>query len=134
MPTRATEGGEGVGTAAKHVAEHAKTLVRLELELAALELKTKVGSLATGIAMGVAAALVGVFVLAFALAAAAAGLANVVDTWLALLLVAAGLLVLTAVLGMLALRAVKRGAPPVPKQAIDEAKRTTEALRSNGGR
>ena len=30
------------------------------------------------------------------------------------------------------LRAIKRGTPPVPQQAIQEAKRTTEALKTNG--
>ena len=29
---------------------------------------------------------------------------------------------------------IKKGSPPLPKQAIEEAKLTTEALRSNGSR
>ena len=36
------------------------------------------------------------------------------------------------VLGMLGLSALRRGSPPVPKQAIEEAKRTTAALKSDG--
>ena len=42
MPTAGTDGRQGVGAAAKTVAEHASALVRLELELAAMELKRKV--------------------------------------------------------------------------------------------
>ena len=44
MPTPATEHHHhpGLGASAKEVAEHASSLVRLELELATLELKRKV--------------------------------------------------------------------------------------------
>jgi hypothetical protein len=36
---------------------------------------------------------------------------------------------------MFALRAFRRGSPPVPEQAIEEARRTTETLKAaNGGR
>jgi len=48
MPTHA---GNGVGAAARSVAEHASALARLELQLAALEVKRKIGSLALGIIM-----------------------------------------------------------------------------------
>jgi hypothetical protein len=34
------------------------------------------------------------------------------------------------ILGLLAVRAFKRGGPPVPKQAIAEAKQTSEVLKS----
>jgi hypothetical protein len=37
------------------------------------------------------------------------------------------------VLGLLGVRAVKKGTPPVPEQAIAEAKRTSEALKGNNG-
>ena len=47
MPTRETE-SPGFGRAAKQVAEHASALARLELELAALELKRKVVALGIG--------------------------------------------------------------------------------------
>jgi len=42
------------------------------------------------------------------------------------------LLLQVAVLGILALNRIKKGTPPVPEQAIHEAKLTTEALKSNG--
>ena len=122
----------GVGAAAKQVAEHASSLARLELELAGLELKGKVGALGAGAGMGVAAAFVALFGLGFLLATVAAALAIVLDAWLALLLVAVGLLAVAGALGLLALRKIKRGTPPVPEQAIREAKLTTEALKANG--
>jgi hypothetical protein len=122
----------GVGSAAKQVADHAKALVGLELELAGLELKRKMGALAIGIGLGVGAALFALFALGFLLATAAAALATFLATWLALLIVGASLLLVAGVLGLLARGRIRRGTPPVPQQAIQEAKLTTEALKSNG--
>ena len=61
-------------------------------------------------------------------------LAIVLDLWLAFLIVTAALFLIAAVLGILALSSIKRGTPPVPEQAIEEAKRTSAALRSHGAR
>ncbi len=122
----------GVGDAAKQVAEHASSLAKLELELAGLELKKKVGSLGAGLGLGIGAGLVTLYALGFAFATIAAALALFLSTWLALLIVTAGLLALAGILGLLALRRIKKGTPPVPEQAIKEAKLTTEALKSNG--
>jgi len=122
----------GFGNAAKQVAEHASALARLELELAALELGRKAKALAVGIILAVGAAILLLFALGFGLAAAAAALAIPLSTWLALLIVAVGLFLVVGLLGMLALRSLKKGAPPVPKQAIEEAKLTGEAIRANG--
>jgi Flp pilus assembly protein TadB len=134
MHTHETEHAEHprLGPAAKNVAEHASTLVRLELELAQLELKRKVAALARGIAFGLGAAIFLLYALGFGAGAAAAGIATTMSTWIALLIVAGALFFLTFVLGLLALRAIKKGTPPVPEQALREAKRTTEALRSDG--
>ena len=49
--------------------------------------------------------------------------------WLALLIVTLGLFAVAALLGALAQRKIKKGTPPVPEQAIHEAKLTTEALK-----
>src|SRR6267142_875143 len=129
MPTR---GGNGVGAAAKSVAEHASALARLELRLAGLELKRKLGSLAFGIGMLVVAAVLCLFVLGFALAAGAAGIATVLPTWAGLLIVAGAIAAVASLLGLVGLTLIRKGAPPVPEQAIAEARKTTEALRSNG--
>jgi uncharacterized membrane protein YqjE len=122
----------GVGAAAKQVAEHASTLAKLELELAGLELKRKAGALGAGIGLGLGAAVVGFFALGFALATVAVALAIVLDAWLAMLIVTVGLLAVAGLLGLLALSRIKRGTPPVPEQAIREAKLTSEALKGNG--
>jgi Putative Actinobacterial Holin-X, holin superfamily III len=122
----------GLGAAAKQVAEHASSLARLELELAKLEIGRKVAALGIGIGLGLGAVLFGLFAIGFLLAAAAAALATTISTWLALLLVGAGLILLAGLLGALALGRIKRGTPPVPEQAIREAKLTQTALKSDG--
>jgi uncharacterized membrane protein YqjE len=130
MPTRAAE-SPGVGGAAKQVAEHASTLAKLELELAGLELKRKAGALGTGVGLGIGAAFVALFAIGFLFATVAVALAIVLDAWLALLLVTVGLFALAGAMGLLARARIRRGTPPVPEQAIREAKLTTEALKSN---
>lgn len=136
MPTPVSESSNtvqekngGLGGAAKSVAEHASAIARLEIELAALELKKKVTSLAVGIGMGIGAALLALFGLGFVFLTVAAALATFLSTWLALLIVTLGLFALAGLLGVLALRKIKKGTPPVPEQAIREAKLTTEALK-----
>jgi hypothetical protein len=133
MPTQETE-GQSVGTAAKVVAERASSIVRLELELAAMELKRKVTALGFGIAFAFGAALFLLFMLGFALATVAAALATAMATWAALLIVTGILLLGVVALGTLALLKIKKGTPPVPEQAIREAKLTAEALKSDGRR
>ena len=130
MPTRAGETmNGGVGAAAKQVAEHASAIARLEVQLATAELKRKGIALGLGIGLGLGAALFGLFALGFAFATAAAALALVVSTWLALLIVTGILFGLAGVLGALAVGRLAKGAPPVPEQAIREAKLTTEAIK-----
>lgn len=131
MPTHAGSPNGGVGTAAKNVAEYASSLLRLELELAALELKKKAAALGIGAGLGVGALVMLVFAVGFMYATIAAALATFLPTWLALLVVTLFLFLQVVVLGMLALKSVKKGTPPVPEQAIAEAKLTTEALKSD---
>jgi hypothetical protein len=131
MPIRESE-HRGVGPAAKDVAEHASTLARLELELAALEVKRKVAALGIGIGLTIGAGIFFFFALAFGLAAGAAALTLVFSTWLALLIAFGGLVLFAGLLGMLGLGLIKKGAPPIPEQAVAEAKLTTEALKRNG--
>jgi uncharacterized membrane protein YqjE len=133
MHTRETEHETpGLGQTVKSVSERASALVRLELELAALELKNKVAALGVGIGLALGAAVLLVFALGFGLATIAAGIATALPWWAALLIVTAGIVLVAAVLGLLGVRSIKKGTPPVPEQALMEAKLTSEALKGNG--
>jgi apolipoprotein N-acyltransferase len=120
----------GIAAATKLVADRAAGIGRLTLQLALTELKQKVAALSAGLALLAGAAVFGLFALAFALAGAAAALALVLSTWLAVLVVAAALLVLAGALGMTGLALLRRGAPPVPEQALEQVKLTAQVVRN----
>jgi uncharacterized membrane protein YqjE len=133
MHTHATSNGHptGLGAAVKQVTERVSALIRLELELASLELKRKLSALGVGIGLAVGAAVLGIFALGFLLATIAAALATFLAMWLALSIVTLALFVLAGVLGLLGLRSIRKGTPPIPDQAIREAKLTTTALKGD---
>jgi Putative Actinobacterial Holin-X, holin superfamily III len=128
MPTRAESRNGGVQAAVHDVAEHARTLVRLEGELAALEVRRKIAALGAGIVLLVAGGVLALFALGFLLATLAAALATVLATWLALLIVGGGLALVAVLLLAIGVSQLRRGVPPVPEQAIAEAKLTGAAL------
>lgn len=127
-----TPGSGGVGSVIHEVVERASALARLEAELAMLELRGKIASLGIGGALVVGAGILGLFCLGFLLATAAAALAIFLDAWLALLLVGVVLLVMTGVAAAVGISILKRGVPPIPERAMNEAKLTAEALKGNG--
>ncbi|HKB94447.1 MAG TPA: phage holin family protein [Gaiellaceae bacterium] len=120
----------GLSGAARRVADHARSLVKLELDLAAAEIKQKIAALGIGIGLVVTAGVLGLFGLAFGLAAATAAIATAVPVWLALLIVFGGLFILAGAFATIGVGMLRKGAPPVPKQALEEARLTTEALRN----
>ncbi len=130
MPTPAAESANGgVGGAARQVAEHASAIARLEIELASLELKRKAASLGIGAGLAIGAAVVAFYMVGFLFATVAAGLATFLATWLALLIVTVFLGLLVALLGLIGRSRIRKGTPPLPEQAIREAKLTSEALK-----
>jgi hypothetical protein len=112
------------------VADHARQFVRLELQLATAELKRKVAALGVGAALLLGAALFGFLGLCFGLAAAAAGLATTLAVWLSLLIVGGALMLLTLLLAAIGYLMLQKGTKPMPEQAVEEARLTTEALRN----
>lgn len=114
------------------VTERVGILVREEIELAKAELTEKVTHLGRGAIVGIAA---GVFVL-MALAMLMHAFAWLINdilgiesaVWVGFALEALLLLVVAALAGLFAYRAVKKGAPPTPVMAIEEAKETKATL------
>jgi uncharacterized membrane protein YqjE len=113
------------------VSENASTLVREEIELAKAEVSDKVGKILRGSAVGVAAGTFAFLALILILHGIAWLLGEEVfdgNIWAGYFVTAAILLLLAALAGFLAYRSVRAGAPPVPEQAIEEAKLTKEML------
>jgi multisubunit Na+/H+ antiporter MnhC subunit len=122
----------GVGWAAKEVIERARSIARLEVELALLEIKRKLVRIAVGIGLGAGAAVVALFALGFLAAGGAAALSLAIPVWASLLVVGGALLGTALALVVLALGSLRQGTPPLPEEAIEEARRTTDTLRSDG--
>jgi uncharacterized membrane protein YqjE len=130
-PTRPPEQSEkSVGELVFDVSERTSTLIREEIELAKAEISEKVSQLIRGSVVGVVA---GVF-LFFALILIMEGVAWLLNDllfdnfWLGFFVEAALFIVIGVVAVLVAVRAFKKGAPPTPDQAIEEAKLTRERL------
>lgn len=122
--------GLGLTGATRRVAEHARSIVRLEIQLAAAEVKAKLTALGTGLGFSFGAAVLAFLALSFALAAAAAGLATTLPVWASLLIVAGAVLLVGAICAAVGVSLLRKGSNPVPEQALEEVQRTTEALRN----
>ena len=134
---RADQANKSLGDVVSDVSQKASLLVREEIELAKAEVTDKVSKLAKGAAV---AAVAGVF-LFFALIMLLHGLAWIINdafdwsnlVWPGFFIVMLLLVLLAAIAGFLALRFFKKGSPPTPDMAIEEAKLTRSQLERQKG-
>jgi H+/Cl- antiporter ClcA len=117
------------------VSERASSLVREEIELAKTEIGEKVGKILRGSVVGIAA---GTFAF-LALILIMEGVAWLLNeelfdgkTWPGFFIEAALFLLIAGLAGLFAYRSVQAGAPPVPEQAIEEAKQIKSTLEGEG--
>ncbi len=127
---------QNIAAAIAEVSERATLLVREEIELAKAEVSEKATKLVKGAIVGIAA---GVFFL-MALIFVLVGFAWLLYYYLpggdftyfwGFFAMAAILVVLGVIAGLIAARAVKKGSPPVPSMAIEEARKIREAVGPN---
>src|SRR3954452_12348498 len=124
-----------VGELVFEVSDRASVLIREEIELAKTEVTEKVNRLLRGSVAGLAAA---VFVLC-ALMLAMFGVAWLLNDlvfdnfWAGFFVEAALFLLIAAAAGLFAWRSFKRGAPPTPDMAIEEAKEIKAAFDGGDG-
>ena len=135
VPPRTAE--KSLGEAVTDVTDKATLLIREEIELAKTEISEKVTSLAKGAGVAIAAGVFAVFALIYFLHALAWFLNDAFDwevVWPGYLIVFGILILLTGLAGFVGIRWIKKGAPPTPDMAIEEAKRTRAALGDGDGR
>jgi hypothetical protein len=119
----------GLGEIVNRISLNASTLVREEIELAKAEIELKMKRLVRGAVVGVAAGFFVFLGLIFAFHSLAWGLNDFFDGVWEGFLITTGLLFLFAGLaGFIAYRSIQAGAPPTPDMAIEEAKKTREAI------
>ena len=134
-PASAQDDAETIGELVFQISDRASVLVREEIELAKTEVSEKVNRLLTGSVVGLVA---GIFVL-LALAMIMHGVAWLLNdlffednVWAGFLVEAAFFLILAAIGGLIAYRSFKKGAPPVPEMAIEQAKEIKADFDGNG--
>jgi uncharacterized small protein (DUF1192 family) len=119
--------------AVTEVSDRITNLIREEIELAKAEVGRKATSLLKGTIAVAAGAVFGVFAIFIGLEAAAWALDSALiqgagDIWVGFLIVFGVLAILAILSFVVATRLLKRGAPPTPTMAIDEAKRIRETV------
>jgi H+/Cl- antiporter ClcA len=118
---------KGLGEIVAEVSEKASLLVRQEVELAKAEVTDKLTKLGKGAAVGAAAGVFLIFGITMFFHFAAWIINDLFDwntVWPGFLIVTIFLFLLAAIAGFLAYRFFKKGSPPIPQMAIDEAKLT----------
>jgi uncharacterized membrane protein YqjE len=130
-----SEKDRSVGELVLDVSERTSILIREEIELAKTEVTEKATELIKGSVVGIAAGVFVLVALAMLMHAVAWGINDLLDietaVWVGFLIEALVWLVVATFAGMLAYRAVRKGAPPKPAMAIEEAKQTKETLGGN---
>ncbi len=113
------------------VSERASSLVREEIELAKAEVSDKVSKILRGSAVGVAAGTFAFLALILIMHGVAWLLAEELfdgNVWPGYFVEAALFLLVAAAAGLFAYRSLQAGAPPVPEQAIEEARQIKSTL------
>jgi len=118
-----------MGELTRDVSEQTATLVRKELALATAELKEKGRHAGLGAGLFGGAGLITIYALGALVATAILGLAEVVDAWLAALIVTIVLAVIAGVAALIGKREVEQATPARPERAQTEVKIDAEAVK-----
>jgi uncharacterized membrane protein YqjE len=124
---------KSLGEIVNEVSEKATLLVREEIELAKAEVQQKATRLAKGAAFAAVGGIFLIFVLIYGLHALALLLDDLLNVnpsgvWIGYAIVTGGLLLFGLIALLLAVRFFKKGSPPTPDLAIEEAKKTRAVL------
>ena len=122
---------KSLGEIVSDVTSKLQLLVREEIELAKAEIADKAAKLGKGAGFVVGALITLLFFAIFlfhGLSWVINDLLDAEDPWPGFLIIAGFFLLLTALLAWLGLRSIKKGAPPTPDLAIEEAKKTRAVL------
>ena len=119
-----------LGEIVSEVTSKAQLLVREEIELAKAEVTQKVSRLAKGAGFFAGAGVLAIFGLIYLFHMLALGFADWfgLKDWVGYAIVTVLIFIVVGVLALLGLRSVKKGTPPVPELAIEEAKKTRAAI------
>lgn len=124
-------GDKRLGDIVGDISGKTSQLVQEEIELAKAEIQQKLTGLGKGAAAGAAAGFFLLMMLIYLLHSLAWLITDLINDdypFIGFAIVAGILLLFAAIAGLLALRFIKKGSPPVPELAIQEAKATRESF------
>ncbi len=123
-----------LGDLTRDLSEQTAVLVRKELALATAELKEKGKHAGTGVGLFGGSAALGFYAVGALIATAILGLAEVVDGWLAALIVTVALIAIAGIAALLGKREIEQGVPPKPEQAPHEVAVDVETVKESARR
>jgi hypothetical protein len=131
MPEEPSE----LGKAVQEVSDKLRLLVSEEIALAKAEMSEKMRRIAAGAVVGITAGIFIVAGLIYLLHSAAWLIWQILDSpgnsyWIGFAIVGGVLFLLAALAGFLAARFFKRGSPPKPAMALEEAQLIRETLKA----
>ncbi|HEY8282189.1 MAG TPA: phage holin family protein [Leifsonia sp.] len=126
---RTTKGLRPLPQLTKDLAEQVRRLVAGELALFKAEMSAKAKSAGTGAGLLAGAVMFLVLAVGTLVTTAVLALALVFPAWLAALIVAAVLIVLAVVVGLIGRASLKKGLPPVPDDLKQELDADLKALK-----
>ena len=133
-PGERSDSPKSIAAAITEVSERATLLVREEIELAKTEVAEKATKLVKGAVVGIAAGIFLITALFFVLIGCAwllyyyLPIGNQFTYFYGFFAMAIILVVLGVIAGLIAAKVVKKGSPPVPSMAIEEAQKIRETV------
>jgi hypothetical protein len=109
-------------------------LIRAELDRFKAEMGAKAKRLGIGSALLAVAAVFAYFAIQVLVVAAILGIAVALPAWLAALIVAAALLIITGIVAAIGVAQLRRGTPPTPSETMESVKDDVRAFRGMGKR
>jgi uncharacterized membrane protein YqjE len=125
-----TDEDRSVGELVQQLSNQTATLVRQELRLAQVELQEKGKRVGIGAGMFGGAGVVALYGVGALIAAAVIGIGTLLEPWIAAAIVGVVLLAVAGILALTGRKQVARATPPLPKQAIESAKRDVDEVKA----
>jgi len=118
-----------LGQLTGELSQQVSRLVRDEIRLAQVEMRDKGKRFGTGASLMSAAGVLGLFGFGCLVAAAILGLDLAWPAWLSAVVIGAVLLIVAGVVGATGRNQIRRGTPPVPREAMESTKEDIQALK-----
>ncbi|OQO89400.1 phage holin family protein [Saccharomonospora piscinae] len=123
------DGQRSVAQLVNDLSAQVSRLVRDEMMLARAELQAKGKRFGMGAGMAGAGGVIALYGLAVLITAAVLALALVLPAWAAALVVGGALMLLAGLLALVGRQQIRKGAPPMPREAVESVRRDIDTVK-----